>query len=253
MLKSWSLLLLGFLELAEITLTLTLTNGFCEKSISVKYQVPVTKLRYSSDLHSTEQYVDYEERVRRDTIQICCPGYSSLIFGFCQPICEQPCPLNSHCVAPNKCGCIRGYEPSHLITNHKRESPHQHHQQHHHEHHQKNHNHHHHDHNAHLMCRPICQGGCPLHAHCVGYNKCECRSGYRDSSVWFRSLRCERIQCGSNQRYDFIKKECIKIATSVEQLMHQVGEKLAEGMEEESSQQSTASWESYETTAEQKY
>lgn len=192
--------------------SLGITNGHCQKNISVKYQVPVTKGRLvpSSSSNATDpllreeqQYIVYEERVRWDTVQVCCPGYRTIIFGFCEPICLEACPAHSFCLEPNKCRCMRGYEHSH--------HPNKQHQ---------------------LICRPICQGGCPEHSHCIAHNECECRPGFRDTSSWFSlSLSCERIQCGQEQRYDVTRRACVKIEMSMEELMQRVAERLAKGLE----------------------
>lgn len=200
-----------------------ITSGHCQKNISVKYQVPITKTRlslsdnaneinhYQPQYHNQqqqqhiEQYIAYEEHIRWDVVQICCPGYRTIIFGFCEPICEDACPPHSVCIEPNTCGCIRGYEPSH------------------HSHTQQNKNHH-------LICHPVCIGGCPEHSHCVGHNECDCRAGYKDVSAWFSPLRCERIQCGHDQRYDLHRHACVKIEMSMEELMQKVAEKLAQGL-----------------------
>ncbi|EDW57575.1 uncharacterized protein NimC3 [Drosophila virilis] len=190
------------------TQALAITNGHCQKNISVKYQVPLTRTRLPSNASSNssgEQYIVYEERIRWDTVQICCPGYRTIIFGFCEPICLEACPAHSYCLEPNKCRCLRGYEHSH--------HPNKQHQ---------------------LICRPICQGGCPEHSHCVAHNECECRPGFKDVSSWFSlSLSCERIQCGQDQRYDIQRHACVKIEMSMEELMQRVAERLAKGLESE--------------------
>lgn len=206
--------LAALLLLLPETQSMAITNGHCLKNISVKYQVPVTKERLvppsnsSSDpirvIEEQQQYIVYEERVRWDTVQVCCPGYRTIIFGFCEPICNEACPAHSFCLEPNKCRCMRGYEHSH--------HPNKQHQ---------------------LICRPICQGGCPEHSHCVAHNECECRPGFRDTSSWFSlSLSCERIQCGQEQqRYDVLRRACVKIEMSMEELMQRVAERLAKGLE----------------------
>ncbi|BFF94141.1 uncharacterized protein DMAD_11848 [Drosophila madeirensis] len=198
------LLLVGEEQLQA--LALTITNGHCQKNISVKYQVPVTKSRMPANATSeshAEQYVVYEERIRWDNVQVCCPGYRTILFGFCEPICLEACPAYSYCVEPNKCHCMRGYEHSH--------HPNKQHQ---------------------LICRPICQGGCPEHSHCVSHNECECRPGYKDVSRWYSlSLNCERVQCGREQRYDPARHSCVKIEMSMEELMQRVAERLAQGLE----------------------
>ncbi|KAH8410204.1 hypothetical protein KR009_008321 [Drosophila setifemur] len=186
---------------------LAITNGHCQKNISVKYQVPVTKRRPNGAEASSDadNYVVFEERVRWDNIQVCCPGYRTILFGFCEPVCQEPCPSHSHCVEPDRCHCLRGYEPSH---------------------------HHHRPHQ--LLCRPVCQGGCPEHSHCVAHNECQCRAGFKDSSSWFSLvLRCERIQCGPEQRYDPAHRACVKIEMSMEELMQRVADRLAKGLEAE--------------------
>lgn len=188
---------------------LAITSGHCEKNISVKYQVPLTRTRLVNN--ASEQYIVYEERVRWDTVRMCCPGYRTIIFGFCEPICSEACPAHSYCVEPNKCHCMRGYEHSH--------HPNKQHQ---------------------LICRPICQGGCPEHSHCIGHNECECRPGFKDVSSWFSmSLSCERIQCGPDQRYDLQRRACIKIEMSMEELMQRVAERLAKGLERDESEPTT--------------
>ncbi|KAM8715235.1 hypothetical protein ACLKA7_002307 [Drosophila subpalustris] len=191
---------------------MAITNVHCQKNISVKYQVPMTKTRISakndSNLDEQELYIAYEERVRWDTVQMCCPGYRTIIFGFCEPICQDPCPAHSYCLEPNKCRCKRGYEHSH--------HPNKQHQ---------------------LICRPICQGGCPEHSHCVAHNECECRPGYKDVSSWFSlSLSCERIQCGLEQRYDNHRRACVKIEMSMEELMQRVAERLEKGLKADTEQ-----------------
>ncbi|EDW03244.1 uncharacterized protein LOC6562705 [Drosophila grimshawi] len=200
------LLLLGL----DQTQQLAISNGHCQKTISVKYQVPVTRTRVlhnSSSADSVEQYIVYEERIRWDTVQMCCPGYRTIIFGFCEPICTEPCPAHSYCFEPNKCRCMRGYEQSHHTNNKQHQ----------------------------LICRPICQGGCPEHSHCVAHNECECHVGFKDVSSWFSlSLSCERIHCGHDQRYDPQRRACIKIEMSMEELMQRVAERLAKGLETDS-------------------
>ncbi|ALC39623.1 nimC3 [Drosophila busckii] len=204
-----SLMLL--LLLPDESHSMAITNGHCQKNISVKYQVPVTKTKTrllanvsAADADAVaEQYVVYEERVRWDTVQVCCPGYRTIIFGFCEPICVEACPAHSYCVEPNKCHCMRGYEHSHHAN--------------------KQHQ---------FSCRPICAGGCPEHSHCVYHNECECRPGYKDMSSWFSlQLRCERVQCGQEQRYDTHRRACVKIEMSMEELMQKVAERLAQGLE----------------------
>ncbi|XP_043068578.1 epidermal growth factor-like protein 8 [Drosophila bipectinata] len=188
---------------------LAITNGHCQKNISVKYQVPVTKNRVLGS-ENADNYVVFEERVRWDNIQVCCPGYRTILFGFCEPVCQEPCPMHSYCAEPDRCHCLRGYEPSHL------------HQQPVHRHHQ-------------LTCRPVCQGGCPEHSNCVAHNECQCRPGFRDASSWFSlSLRCERIQCGHEQRFDPVRRACVQIEMSMEELMQRVADRLAKGLETES-------------------
>ncbi|XP_030377136.1 uncharacterized protein LOC115626026 [Scaptodrosophila lebanonensis] len=187
---------------------LAITNGHCQKNISVKYQVPVTRSRANesnnsdNDTEAGEQFIVYEERVRWDTVQVCCPGYRTIIFGFCEPICTEPCPTHSYCVEPNKCHCLRGYEQSHHANRQHQ-----------------------------LICRPICLGGCPEHSHCVAHNECECRVGYKDVSSWFAPLRCQRIQCGPDQRYDVARRACVKIEMSMEELMQRVADRLAHGLD----------------------
>ncbi|XP_017132562.1 uncharacterized protein LOC108149466 [Drosophila elegans] len=190
---------------------MAITNGHCQKNISVKYQVPVAKRRIASPLNASHQadldsYVVFEERVRWDSIQVCCPGYRTILFGFCEPVCQEACPAHSYCAEPERCHCQRGYEPSHHHTTH-RPTGHQ------------------------LVCRPICQGGCPEHSHCVAHNECECRPGFKDASSWFSlSLRCERVQCGHEQRFDPGRRACVQIEMSMEELMQRVAERLAKGL-----------------------
>ncbi|XP_017067985.1 uncharacterized protein LOC108105773 [Drosophila eugracilis] len=192
--------------------SLAITNGHCQKNISVKYQVPVTKTRLAgrsnfSQPIDLDSYVVFEERVRWDNIQVCCPGYRTILFGFCEPVCQEPCPAHSYCAEPDRCHCQRGYEPSHHHTTH-RPTGHQ------------------------LVCRPVCQGGCPEHSHCVAHNECECWPGFKDASSWFSmSLRCERIQCGHEQRYDPGRRACVQIEMSMEELMQRVAERLSKGLE----------------------
>ncbi|KAH8287799.1 hypothetical protein KR018_000343, partial [Drosophila ironensis] len=196
---------------------LAITNGHCQKNISVKYQVPVTKSRppgtgSASGPVDADNYVVFEERVRWDNIQVCCPGYRTILFGFCEPVCQEPCPQHSYCAEPERCHCLRGYEPSH----------------------------HHHlpatQRHPQLTCRPVCQGGCPEHSHCVAHNECQCRAGFRDASSWFSlSLRCERIQCGREQRFDPVRRACVQIEMSMEELMQRVADRLAKGLEPEAS------------------
>ncbi|XP_023172293.2 uncharacterized protein LOC111600432 [Drosophila hydei] len=189
--------------------SLAITSGHCQKNISVKYQVPLTRTRLVNN--ASEQYIVYEERIRWDTVRMCCTGYRTIIFGFCEPLCTEPCPAHSYCVEPNKCQCMRGYESSH--------HPNKQHQ---------------------LICRPICQGGCPEHSHCVGHNECECRPGFKDVSSWFSmTLSCVRIQCGHDQRYDLQRRACIKIEMSMEELMQRVAERLAKGLEQSEGEPTT--------------
>ncbi|XP_068150829.1 uncharacterized protein NimC3 [Drosophila tropicalis] len=203
------LLLFSVGLMASTGLGFAITNGHCQKNISVKYQVPVTKSPSGST--DTEQYVVYEERIRWDTVQVCCPGYRTILFGFCEPICLEACPAHSYCMEPNKCRCMRGYEHSY-------------HHQHSHQHQHKNHE---------FNCRPICHGGCPEHSQCIAHNECECRAGYKDVSSWFSlNLKCERIKCGQDQRYDVHRHACTKIEMSVEELMQRVAERLAKGLED---------------------
>ncbi|XP_034475617.1 epidermal growth factor-like protein 7 [Drosophila innubila] len=196
---------------------IAITNVHCQKNISVKYQVPIPRTRTRtlandyvnvSNSDAEEMYIAFEERVRWDVVQMCCPGYRTIIFGFCEPICQDPCPTHSYCLEPNKCRCIRGYEHSH--------HPNKQHQ---------------------LICRPICQGGCPEHSYCIAHNECECRPGYKDVSSWFSlSLNCERIQCGVEQRYDIHRRTCVKIEMTMEELMQRVAERLEKGLETDTQQ-----------------
>ncbi|XP_037957739.1 uncharacterized protein LOC119687482 [Teleopsis dalmanni] len=188
---------------------LFLTNGHCQKNISIEYQVPVTKTRLTTHhdndnnvQQQLEQYVEYEEHLRWDTAIVCCPGYRILIFNLCEPICETTCPPHSYCAEPNKCICERGYEPSH--------HPNREHQ---------------------LICRPTCLGGCPQHSHCIARNECVCHTGYRDISGWFGTLRCERIHCGPDQHYDIARKKCVKFEMSIKDLKKKVGKKLTQGLD----------------------
>ncbi|XP_033171809.1 epidermal growth factor-like protein 7 [Drosophila mauritiana] len=189
--------------------SLAITNGHCQKNISVKYQVPVAKTRMAgagppnaSHPVDLDSYVVYEERVRWDNIQVCCPGYRTILFGFCEPVCQEACPAHSYCAEPDRCHCQRGYEPSH-----------------------------HHTTGHQLVCRPVCQGGCPEHSHCVAHNECECWPGFKDASSWFSmSLRCERVQCGHEQRFDPGRRACVQIEMSMEELMQRVAERLAKGL-----------------------
>ncbi|XP_037825957.1 uncharacterized protein LOC119613955 [Lucilia sericata] len=186
---------------------LTVTTGHCYRNVTVKYQVPITKTRLKLDSQLIEYYVEFEDRVRIDSLRMCCPGYRTIIFGLCEPICTELCPANSYCGEPEKCLCLRGYEESH--NHHVRsitsKQPRQ------------------------LRCRPICTGGCPHHSQCVAHNKCVCRAGYKDTSSWFNTLRCERIQCPLDQVYDVIQHKCVKVDMNLEELMQQVGKKLTKG------------------------
>ncbi|XP_017002810.2 uncharacterized protein NimC3 [Drosophila takahashii] len=204
----------GLVLMAEVS-ALAITNGHCQKNISVKYQVPVAKSRMAGPLNAShpvdlDSYVVFEERVRWDNIQVCCPGYRTILFGFCEPVCQEACPAHSYCAEPERCHCQRGYEPSHHHTAHRPTGHHQ------------------------LVCRPVCQGGCPEHSHCVAHNECECWPGFKDASSWFSlTLRCERIQCGHEQRFDPGRRACVQIEMSMEELMQRVAERLAKGLETE--------------------
>ncbi|KAH8251422.1 hypothetical protein KR032_011443 [Drosophila birchii] len=183
---------------------LAVTTGHCQKNISVKYQVPVTRSPATEGNSSQGSYMAFEELVRWDNIQVCCPGYRTILFGFCEPVCQEPCPAHSFCAEPDRCHCQRGYEASHLHSSHR------------------------------LTCRPICQGGCPEHSHCVAHNECECRPGFKDASSWFSlGLRCERVQCGHEQRFDPGRRACVQIEMSMEELMQRVAERLAKGLKPE--------------------
>uniref|UniRef100_A0A1A9VXC7 EMI domain-containing protein n=1 Tax=Glossina austeni TaxID=7395 RepID=A0A1A9VXC7_GLOAU len=217
-------LLLKFLYFYVNVNGLTVTTGHCYKNVTVTYQVAVTKTRLRINSNLSEPYFEFEDSVRMDRVRICCPGYRKIIFGLCEPVCQDMCPPNSYCAEPNKCECQRGYEQSH--NHHVRsisKKPMQ-----------------------KLQCRPVCGGGCPAaHSYCVSRNKCACRPGYKDVSSWFSPLRCERIQCPGDQLYDLEQRKCIKVVMNLEQLMEKVGEKLADGLNEldyEVDDDSESSW-----------
>lgn len=205
-----------FTQLIEVAAALSVTSGHCYKNVTVQYQVPVTRTRYKPhsqfDSLSPESYVELEDRLRVDRVRVCCPGYRSILFGLCAPICAESCPEHSYCSEPNKCACARGYE-EHRI---------------------------HYEPNSiqggmavSLQCRPVCENGCPTpHSHCVGRNRCACNPGYRDTSSWFTALRCERIQCPEDQIYSVAERRCIKVVINLEELMQQVAKKLAHGLNE---------------------
>lgn len=201
------IVVLLIIELIRCSNGLTVTTGHCYRNVSVKYQVPITKTRLKLDTQLIEYYVEFEERLRIDSIRMCCPGYRTIIFGLCEPICSESCPVNSYCGEPDKCVCARGYEESH--NHHVRsltsKQPKQ------------------------LRCRPKCSGGCPVHSQCVGHNQCACRPGYRDTSGWFNSIRCERIQCPVDQLYDVLQHKCVKVDMNLEELMQRVAQKLTKG------------------------
>lgn len=199
--------LLFLTKFLRLNNALTVTTGHCYRNVTLKYQVPITKTRYKMDSQLMEYYVEFEDRIRIDSLRMCCPGYRTIIFGLCEPICTELCPANSYCGEPEKCICVRGYEESHnhhvrsITSKRPRE----------------------------LRCRPICSGGCPTHSQCVAHNKCVCRAGYKDTSSWFSKLRCERIQCPFDQVYDLLQHKCIKVDMNLEELMQQVGQKLTKG------------------------
>ncbi|XP_013104571.1 uncharacterized protein LOC106085085 [Stomoxys calcitrans] len=196
-------------QLIHYGMALTITTSHCFKNVTVKHQVPVSKSRLNLETRNLEYYVEMEDRVRVDTVRMCCPGYRTIIFGLCEPICQIKCPPHSHCYEPDKCQCMRGYEQSH--NHHVRSiAP------------SKSYN---------LECRPICAGGCTApHTHCVGHNECACRPGYKDASPWYAPMRCERIQCPGDQVYDVHQRKCIRVELNLEQLMQRVGRKLAKGL-----------------------
>ncbi|XP_075150075.1 nimrod C3 [Haematobia irritans] len=202
-------LLLHINQLLYYGLALTITTGHCFKNVTTKYQVPVSKTRLSLDTNKMEYYVEMEDRLRVDTVRMCCPGYRTIIFGLCEPICSSKCPPHSYCSEPEKCQCMRGYEESH--NHHVRSiTP---------------------NASQHLECRPICSGGCLTpHTHCVGHNHCACRPGYKDISSWFAPVQCERIQCPGDQLYDVHQRKCVRVELDLEQLMQKVGRKLAKGL-----------------------
>ncbi|XP_017465118.1 PREDICTED: uncharacterized protein LOC108358342 [Rhagoletis zephyria] len=220
------LLLLSYLLSACVVTPFTITGRYCKQNISSKYQVAVrhstqsirraaaASERTSAD-HNTAannivtsttngSYVTYEPRVRWEATNICCPGYRTLLFGFCEPICEQVCPRFSYCATPNQCECLSGYEEHH--PNNKEQQL--------------------------LDCRPICVGGCPRHSHCVARNRCVCSEGFRNANTWwFMPLKCERIRCSAlDQRYDVAQRACVKIEMSMEDLMRKVAERLTKGL-----------------------
>ncbi|XP_050321236.1 multiple epidermal growth factor-like domains protein 10 [Bactrocera neohumeralis] len=226
--KFYALLICCLLSIKAAT-AFTITGRYCQRNVSVKYQEPVLHMNdrqhvqrstdYSDVLETaehntlladvavvniTENYLTYEPRVRWETTKVCCPGYSPLLFGFCEPICATGCPRYSHCATPNQCQCLPGYEEHH--PNNKK--LHQ------------------------LDCRPVCANGCPLHSQCVARNRCHCREGFRNTSKWwFLPLKCERIQCAaSDQRYDVAQRLCVKIEMSMEELMRKVAERLTKGL-----------------------
>ncbi|XP_061401193.1 epidermal growth factor-like protein 8 [Musca vetustissima] len=197
-------------QLLDFNTALTITTGHCYKNITVKYQAPVTKTRHKLDTTHLEYYVEMEDRMRVETVRVCCPGFRKILFGLCEPICSNKCPENSYCSEPEKCQCKRGYEESH---NHHVRSiipP---------------------NTTEYLECRPICTGGCAAaHTHCVGHNECGCRPGYKDVSSWFGPMRCERIQCPTDQVYDIPQRKCVTVDMDLEQLMQRVARKLAKGL-----------------------
>lgn len=201
--------ILHIVHLSYLSSALTITTGHCFKNITVKQQVQVTKTRLKFDSDNLEYYVEMEDRLRVDTVRMCCPGYRTIIFGLCEPICSAKCPPHSYCTEPEKCQCMRGYEESH--NHHVRSiTP---------------------NRTQHLECRPICSGGCTTpHTHCVAHNECGCRPGYKDVSSWFSPVRCERIQCPGDLVYDIHQRKCVQVELDLEQLMQQVGRKLAKGL-----------------------
>lgn len=198
-------LFITFLQLMRNIWGHAIITGHCEKNITVKYQVPVTKSRPVKNADNTsgsQVYIDYEQRQRWDVVYVCCPGYRTIIFGLCEAMCDENCPPHSHCAEPNKCQCSRGYEPSHHTNKQNK-----------------------------LICRPICNnGGCPEHSHCVAPNVCECRAGYRDVNAWYHTLRCERVPCGPEHRYDVTRRSCVHTEMNVEKLIQKVALRFSNGL-----------------------
>ncbi|XP_053959572.1 uncharacterized protein LOC128864099 [Anastrepha ludens] len=242
------LLLISCLPSISAVTPFTITGRYCKQNVSVKYQEPVRHtsqpIRRAADTNEvasstntasdavTENFITYESRVRWETTNVCCSGYRTLLFGFCEPICDLTCPSFSYCATPNQCECLPGYEEHH--PNKKDELL--------------------------LDCRPVCVDGCPPHSHCVARNRCECREGFRNANNWwFMPLKCERIRCSAvDQRYDIEQRACVKIEMSMEDLMRKVAARLAKGLndfavedDEEEGEEEKVEEDANETKAEQ--
>uniref|UniRef100_A0A0A1WMI0 Fibrillin-2 n=1 Tax=Zeugodacus cucurbitae TaxID=28588 RepID=A0A0A1WMI0_ZEUCU len=232
--KSQTLLIACLLSINAV-IAFTITGKYCKRNVSVKYQEPVLRIsdpqhiRHSGDLsdafaaaenntlgatvNHTDNSIIYEPRVRWETINVCCPGYSTLLFGFCEPICNTACPRFSYCATPNQCQCLPGYEEHH--PNNKKIQL--------------------------LDCRPVCANGCPSHSRCVARNRCLCRDGFRNTSKWwFLPVKCERIKCAApDQRYDVAQRLCVKIEMTMEELMRKVAERLTKGLSDTATEDNT--------------
>lgn len=223
------MLLITYLLSLNAAIAFTVTGKYCKRNVSVKYQEPVLRTSDPQPIqgetagnntlfadvvivNATKSYIVYEPRVRWETSSVCCPGYSPLLFGFCEPICDTACPRYSYCATPNQCQCLPGYEEHH--PNNKKLQM--------------------------LDCRPVCANGCPPHSRCVARNRCFCREGYRNTSKWwFQPLKCERIRCAApDQRYDVAQRLCVKIEMSMEELMRQVAERLTKGLNDTAAEES---------------
>ncbi|EDW11882.1 multiple epidermal growth factor-like domains protein 11 [Drosophila mojavensis] len=149
------------LWLCMLGTSLAARENYCERNVTTRTLVPVTKQRtvikqpskwklWKKAEKITEFYNTHEEQISYKVISECCPGYSQVgESGLCEPVCERGCPAHASCVAPQRCQCTTGY----ISAVAHRDGSH--------------------------YCEPICERSCPAGTHCVAPNTCECKPGHQ--------------------------------------------------------------------------
>lgn len=148
------------LWLCVLGTSLAVRENYCERNVTTKTLMPVTKQRtvikqppkwklWKKAEKITEFYNTHEEQISYKLVSECCPGYLQVESELCEPVCERGCPAFASCVAPQRCQCTTGY----ISAVAHRDGSH--------------------------YCEPICERSCPTGSHCVAPNTCECKPGHQ--------------------------------------------------------------------------
>lgn len=192
----------GFVD--DSSLTLEQKKFFCMRNVTYYEEEAVQKTReveikpsgafkwFKKSKIEVQSYTDKVKVAHTRLKNDCCDGYAMSADTTCLPVCQPACPANAFCRAPNKCQCIRGYDPVKSALN------------------------------ATHHCVPRCASGCPYGGKCVAIDLCECAPGYRahagsciptcaSDCLNGRCIALNQCSCNAGYAKDSASGECVPL------------------------------------------